>query len=117
MNSIAKQNKINSLKIDIERKIKENARLNIQKKNMKQQTLRYQDIFKKTYLSIWEENPNEAYKFIDSLPCKTGLELSEYLFSNTKMLIQLITQLKIEEKIAILYYYSVHQIKLNFLKI
>ena len=99
MNNIDIDNRtrIVNLKKEIGKKIKENNRLNIQENNLRQQTLKYQDIFNNTYISIWEENPTEVYKIIDSLPCRTGFELSEYLISNKEILNQMVTQLIIEE--------------------
>ena len=97
MNIISDTEKISKLKKEIKKIIKENNQLNIQENNMKEKTLRYQEIFNKTYLSIWEENPIEVYRLIDSLPCKSGIELSEYLLNYTEILIQMITLLKIEE--------------------
>jgi two-component sensor histidine kinase len=48
-----------------------------------------------SYLSIWEENPSEVYKIMESLPCNNGKELSYFLSSNTETLIQMISQLTI----------------------
>ncbi len=91
------QIKVDNLKKKIKRKIRENNNLKLQKSDMKQQTLRYQDIFNKSYLSIWEEDPSEVYRIMEKLPCNSGKELSEYLFNNVQIIIQMVTQLKIIE--------------------
>lgn len=92
-----KQNKVNALRKEIEQKIKENNNLKLQESSMKQQMLRYQDIFNKSYLSIWEVNPSEVYMIMEKLPCNSGKELSDYLFNNIQTIIQMVTQLKINE--------------------
>jgi two-component sensor histidine kinase len=91
------QDRVHNLEKIIKKKIKENNELKLQEKNKKQETIRYQEIFNKSYLSIWEENPAEVYKTMESLPCNTGKDLTEYLSSHPETMIQMVTQLEIIE--------------------
>ncbi len=89
------QEKILNLKKAIKEKIKENKKLVRKEKNIKTQTNRYEQFFNKAYLSIWEEDPLEVYKFMDTLPCRSGTELKEYLSVHRETTMLLLRNLKV----------------------
>lgn len=92
---ISNQKKIHKLHKLIEEKEKENESLKIHHKNLHQRTVRYQKIFDKSYLAIWEEDVSGVYQILDSLPCKSGKELSNYLSVHTDITAKLIRRIKV----------------------
>ena len=97
MNSREKsnQNRIHRLQELIKAKKNENESLKVHQRNLQQHSFRYRKIFDKSYISLWEEDASGVYKILESLPCSTGDELSEYLSGRPEIIKQLIHQLKI----------------------
>ena len=97
MNSREKsnQNRIHRLQELIKTKKNENESLKIHQENLQEHSFRYREIFDKSYISLWEEDVSGAYKILESLPCSTGRELSEYLSNHPDISGDLIRQLKI----------------------
>ena len=89
------QSKADELKFLIEKTKKQNIVLELNKSKLRLQTSRYQKIFDKSYISMWEEDVSDAFKLIDSLPCKTGEELSEYLINNPEITNKIIRRIKV----------------------
>jgi len=89
------QNKINNLKVLIKERKKENDLLINQTKKLKLDTSKYQKIFDKSYISMWEEDVSGVYKLLDSLPTETNSQLTEYLSLNPKITSKLIRRIKI----------------------
>ncbi len=89
------QNKIEKIKSQIEIIKKENMTLNLDKIKLTLQASRYQKIFDKSYISMWEEDVSEVYKLIESFPCKTAKELSEYLTNNPDKIKKTIRRIKV----------------------
>jgi two-component sensor histidine kinase/putative methionine-R-sulfoxide reductase with GAF domain len=89
------QIRIHQLKSNIEEKIIRNKSLKITMENLKEKTLRYKNIFDKSYISLWEEDAEDTYKILKTLPCDTGKELSLYLSVHPEIIIQLVQKLKI----------------------
>ena len=89
------QNEIDKLKLLIVKKKKENALLENKKIKLNLQASRYQKIFDKSYISMWEEDISEVYNFLENLPCKSGKELSDYLSKNPKITKKAIRRIKV----------------------
>ncbi len=67
--------------------------LELNKNKIRDNTLRYSKLFNKSHISLWEENASEAYKILDTLPCKNGSEVSDYLSQNIPVLMEMIQNL------------------------
>ncbi len=89
------QSKIYRLQELIEKKRKENESLSIHHNNLQQRTTRYQKIFDKSSISLWDSDASGIYEILESLPCSNGEELTEYLSNHLKTTVKLIRQLKI----------------------
>lgn len=74
---------------------KENTELRLNKLNLKVQTSRYYKIFNKLYISMWEEDVSEVYNLIETFPCNSGEELSEYLTNNPDQAQKAIRRIKV----------------------
>jgi len=86
---------IDKTKLLIEKKKKDNALLEIKKIQLNLEASRYQKIFDKSYISMWEEDVSKVYNFLETLPCKTGKELSEYLSNNPEITKKAIRRIKV----------------------